>query len=109
MTGSGIPDGLAVEPVYIVEISYAPDAAEKRPAVRLEHLTRIGRLLDEGRLIEAGGYLDFSKAVFMVAASSEEDAVALIRDDVYIRSGVWLDDARARAFGRVVRASAGAK
>jgi hypothetical protein len=25
-----------------------------------------------------------------------------VRDDIYVREGVWLDDARARAFGRVV-------
>jgi uncharacterized protein YciI len=37
----------------------------------------------------------------MVRASSEEEAVALVRDDVYVREGVWLDDARARPFGRV--------
>jgi uncharacterized protein YciI len=38
----------------------------------------------------------------MVRASSEEEAVALVRDDVYVREGVWFDDARARPFGRVV-------
>jgi uncharacterized protein YciI len=53
-------------------------------------------------LVEAGGYLDFSSALLMVRASSEEEAVALVRDDVYVREGVWLDDARARPFGRVV-------
>ena len=101
MTGTGIPEGVAVETIYVVEVSYAPDAAEKRPAVRPEHLTRVARLMDEGRLIEAGGFLDFSSALFLVPASSGADAIALIRDDVYLRSGVWIDDLRARAFGRV--------
>jgi uncharacterized protein YciI len=103
MTSAGVPEGVAVETVYVVEVSYAADAAEKRPAVRPEHLSRIARLIDEGRVIEAGGYLDFSSAVLFVRAASEEEAIALIRDDVYIRSGVWIDDIRARAFGRVVR------
>jgi uncharacterized protein YciI len=103
MTSAGVPEGVAVETVYVVEVSYAADAAEKRPAVRPEHLSRIARLMDEGRVIEAGGYLDFSSAVLFVRAASEEEAIALIRDDVYIRSGVWIDDIRARAFGRVVR------
>jgi uncharacterized protein YciI len=98
-----IPPGVTVETIYVVEVSYSPDAAAKRPAVRPEHLTRVARLMDEGRLIEAGGYLDFSTALLLVRAASEEEAAALIRDDVYIRSGVWIDDVRARAFGRVVR------
>lgn len=97
-----MPDGMRVETVYAVEISYAPDAADRRPAVRLEHLTRIIRLMAEGKVVEAGGYLDFSGALLLVRAASEEDAIALVQDDVYVRSGVWLDDARARAYGRVV-------
>jgi uncharacterized protein YciI len=104
MTDSGIPDGVAVETIYIVQVSYAPDAPEKRPAVRPEHLLRIARLLAEGRLIEAGGFTDFSSALFLVPAESEAEAIDLIRDDVYMRSGVWIDDVGARPFGRVVLA-----
>jgi uncharacterized protein YciI len=101
MTDSGIPAGVSVETIYIVEISYAPDAATTRPAFRPEHLTRIARLMAEGRMVEAGGYLDFSSALLWVRAASEEQALELVRDDVYLRNGVWLDDPRARAFGRV--------
>lgn len=102
MTDTGIPAGVAVETIYIVEVSYAADAPSKRPAVRPEHLSRVARLITEGRLIEAGGFLDFSSALFLVPAGDEAQAVALIQDDVYMRAGVWLDDVRARAFGRVV-------
>ena len=105
MTDEAMPPGVAVETVYVVEISYTADAAAKRPALRPAHLARIARLLAEGRLIEAGGFLDFGSALLMVRASSETEAVALVRDDVYVREGVWLDDARARAFGRVVRSA----
>jgi uncharacterized protein YciI len=104
MTDPDIPDGVAVETVFMVEISYSADAAEKRPAVRPEHLRRIARLMADDRVLEAGGYLDFGSALLMVRASSEEQAVALVRDDVYLREGVWLDNARARPFGRVVLA-----
>ena len=104
MTDADIPDGVAVETVFMVEISYSAHAAEKRPAVRPEHLRRIARLMADDRVLEAGGYLDFSSALLMVRASNEEEAVALVRDDVYLREGVWLDDARARPFGRVVLA-----
>jgi len=102
MTDAGIPDGVSVETVFMVEISYSADAAEKRPAVRPEHLRRIARLMADDRVLESGGYLDFSSALLMVRASSEEEAVALVRDDVYLREGVWLGDARARPFGRVI-------
>lgn len=106
MTDAGIPDGVSIETVYVVEVSYTADAADKRPAVRPEHLARVARLLDEGRLIEAGGFLDLRSAMLIVRAAREADAVELIRDDIYIRSGVWADDVRARAYGRVVRTQA---
>lgn len=102
MTDAGIPDGVTVETIYIVEVSYAADAPAKRPAVRPEHLSRVARLIREGRLIEAGGFQDFSSALFLVPAANAADAAELIRDDVYVRAGVWQDDVRARAFGRVV-------
>jgi len=97
-----LPPGVSVETVYAVEISYTPDAAERRPAFRAEHLARIARLMAEGTVIEAGGCLDFSAALLLVRAGSAEEAVDLVRDDVYLRSGVWQDDARVRAYGRVV-------
>ena len=103
MADPAIPEGLAVETVYVIEISYTADAPMKRPAVRHEHLTRIGRLMAEGVLIAAGGFLDFSAALFIVRAGSESEAIEIVRDDVYLRSGVWQDDARARAFGMVKR------
>jgi uncharacterized protein YciI len=102
MTDTGIPDGVAVETIYVVEVSYTADAPEKRPAVRPEHLARVARLISEGRLIEAGGFQDFSSALFLVPAADEAEAAALVRDDVYMRAGVWMDDVRARPFGRVV-------
>jgi uncharacterized protein YciI len=97
-----IPDGLSIDRVWVVEVPYTRDAAKRRAAVRHEHLERIGRLLAEGRLIEAGGYTDFSSASLMVRADSAEDALALVRDDVYLRSGVWREPLPAREYGRVV-------
>ena len=67
MTSPELPDGVSVETVYVVEISYAPDAKARRPAVRLEHLTRAARLRREGTLIEAGGYLDWRSALLLGA------------------------------------------
>jgi uncharacterized protein YciI len=102
MTNPELPDGVTTESVYAVEISYSPEAQAKRPAVRFEHLTRVARLLREGTLIEAGGYLDWKSALLIFRANSEQEAIDLIRDDVYLRSGVWLDDPVARPFARVI-------
>lgn len=97
----GIPADVRVETIYVVEATYGPDAAQLRPFSRPEHLGHIGDLLREGRVIEAGGYLDFSSAILLVRADSEEAALDVFRDDVYVRTGVWTE-LRARAYGRVV-------
>jgi uncharacterized protein YciI len=96
-----VPEGVAIETVYLVEVPYTPEAAERRPALRRQHLARIERLIREGRVIEAGGVTDFSKAVLLVRAASEAEALALIAEDVYTSGGVW-HAPTARAFGRVV-------
>ena len=97
-----IPPDVAIEPIFVVEATYGPDAPELRPRYRLEHLTRIAELRDRGVLIEAGGYSDFSTALLLIRAGSEADALAVARDDVYLRSGIWVEF-RVRPFGRVVR------
>ena len=63
---------------------------------------RIGRLRLAGTIVEAGGYSDMSGSLFLIRADDESSAVAILRDDVYARSGVWTAF-RARAMGRVVR------
>ena len=102
MTNPKPPDGVTVETVYAVEISYSPEAQAKRPAVRVEHLARVARLLRDGTLVEAGGYLDWKSALLIFRAANEQAAIDLIRDDVYLRSGVWLDDPVARPLARVI-------
>ena len=99
--GGGVPAGVRVETIYVVEAIYGPNAEALRPFSRPEHLSHIGELLRAGRVIEAGGYLDFSSAVLLVRADSEADALDLFQDDVYIRTGVWTE-LRARAYGRVI-------
>lgn len=96
-----IPAGITVERIFVVEADYGPDAERIRPGARPEHLDRIARLIVEGRVIEAGGYLDFSTALLLVKADSEDEALGLFRDDVYFRTGVWTG-MRARPFGRVI-------
>jgi len=93
---------VVLEPIYVIEATYAPDAAETRAPVRPQHLARLARLRDEGIVIEAGGFADVSKSLILVRVASEDEALAIARDDVYMKQGVWVE-VRAKPFGRVVR------
>jgi uncharacterized protein len=99
---SEIPDGVALEPVFVIEATYAPDAAETRPAHRPAHLRRVADLRDAGVIIEAGAYPDLSGSLLLVRAVDADAALAIARDDVYLREGVWVE-ARVRPFVRVAR------
>jgi uncharacterized protein YciI len=94
---------VVIEPVWLVEATYTPDAAETRAPFRAEHLARILERKDAGTYVEAGAFSDVSASVILVRAESAEAALELVRDDVYLRNGVWVE-VRARAFGRVTRA-----
>ena len=99
---AGIPDGLAIERVWVVETTYGPDVDELRPPVRPEHLGRSSELRDAGVIIDAGAFADMSGSLIILRASSEEEALAVIHSDVYFRAGVW-NSCHIRALGRVVR------
>ena len=100
---SGSPSGGVLEPVWLVEATYAPDAAETRVPFRAEHLAGVRERLASGVYVEAGAFADVSASVILVRAETAEAALELVRDDVYMRHGVWVE-VRARAFGRVTRA-----
>jgi uncharacterized protein YciI len=97
-----IPEGLAIEPIFVVEAAYGPDAAARRPAVRSEHLSRMAELRAAGTVIEVGAYADMSASVVLLRVATEEAALAVVRADIYFRSGVWTGF-RVKAFGRLVR------
>lgn len=97
-----IPDGLVMEPIFIVEAAYGPDAAELRPLHRPAHLTRMAALRTAGVVLEAGGFLDMSGSLLLVRAADAGAALAIVRDDVYMREGIWVE-ARVRPFARVAR------
>ena len=98
-----IPDGVVLENVFVIEATYAPDAAETRPAHRPTHLARIAELRRTGVVLEAGAYPDLSGSLLLVRAPDAEAALGIARDDVYMREGVWVE-ARVRPFVRVARA-----
>jgi uncharacterized protein YciI len=86
---SELPDGVSTERVFVVEGHYAPDAAERRVAVRREHLTRVAEGLRAGRVLFAGGFDDMSRSLLVLQAEDEAAARAWADADVYCRSGVW--------------------
>jgi uncharacterized protein YciI len=94
------PAQLPIEPAWFVEATYAPDGAETRVPFRAEHVARLQELKAAGVITEAGAFTDASATIAIVRAASEEEALALFRDDVYMRNGVWVE-IRARPFGRL--------
>lgn len=97
---SDLPSDVTLEPIFVVEATYAPDAAETRVPFRPEHLAGIIARKQAGRYIEAGAYVDVTASMILVRAPDAAAAIALVSDDVYMRNGVWVE-VRARAFGRV--------
>lgn len=89
-----------IEPVWLVEATYAPDAAETRLPFRAAHVARLQELKARGVVVEAGAFADVSASIVIVRAADEQAALDLLSDDVYLRNGVWVE-LRARAFGRV--------
>ena len=98
-----MPDALsasAIETVWFVQATYAPDAAETRVPFRAEHVARMRALKAAGVVVEVGAFTDVSSSVVIVRAASEAEAIGICRRDVYMRNGVWVE-LRARPFGRV--------
>jgi uncharacterized protein YciI len=97
-----LPSDISIEPVWLVEATYAPDAAETRGPFRARHLGRLADLRDAGVVIESGAFLDVSSSVMLVRAADEAGALDIARGDIYMANGIWVE-IRARAFGRVLR------
>ena len=97
-----LPPGISIENVWLVEATYASDAAETRGPFRAEHLRRIAELEAAGVYIEAGAFADVSASIILLRADDEAAALDIVRADVYLRNGVWVE-VRARPFGRVTR------
>jgi uncharacterized protein YciI len=103
MTQPVPPD--AIESAWFVEATYAPDGAETRAPFRAEHVARLARLIADRRIVAAGAFADVSASIVIVRAADEQAALDLVRDDVYLRNGVWVE-VRARPFGVVRPAEA---
>ncbi len=101
--GSAAPDApVESEAVFLVEVRFAPDAAERRGPFRAEHLGRVAALKRSGVIIEGGAYIDaLSTSLMLIRAEDAEAARQVALDDVYVAQGIW-QDISVRPFGRVV-------
>jgi uncharacterized protein YciI len=99
------PPDVTIEPTWLIEATYAPDAAETRVPFRARHLARLAELLEAGVILEVGAFADVSASILIVRAPDEAAALEIARSDIYLANGVWVE-VRARAFGRVVRSDA---
>lgn len=98
---SGSTDLPKVEQIWVVEATYAPDAAQRRGEFRAEHLARVVELKAAGTLLEAGAYGDLTASLLLLRADGRDEALGLCRQDVYFREGIWTA-LSAKEFGRVV-------
>jgi len=89
-----------LEPVWVIQATYAPDAAETRVPFRPQHLARLARLKAAGTVVVAGAFADMSASMLVVRAADEAAALDLAREDVYMHNGIWVE-LRARAFGQI--------
>ncbi len=94
-----------IETVWLVEATYAPDAAETRVPFRARHMARMAELKAAGVIVEVGAFTDVSASIVIVRAASEDEAIEICRQDIYTQNGVWVE-MRARPFG-IVRLGGG--
>ena len=99
------PTNASIEPTWLIEATYAPDAAETRVPFRGRHLARLAELMDAGIVLAAGAFADVSASIIVVRAADEQAALDIARNDIYMANGVWVE-VRARPFGLVVRPGA---
>jgi len=97
-----LPTDVTIEPTWLIEATYAPDAAETRVPFRARHVVRIAELRAAGVIVEAGAFADLTASILIVRAADEAAALDIARGDIYMANGVWVE-LRARPFGRVVR------
>lgn len=96
--------------LYAIIARDRPDSLDARLAARPEHLERLERLQDAGRLILAGphpaidgeepGPAGFTGSLIVAEFADLESATAWARDDPYQRAGVY-EDVQIKPFRKV--------
>jgi uncharacterized protein len=86
---------------FVVEATYASNAAEARKPHRQAHLDRVRKLAGEGVLVLAGAYEDMSASLLVFEVETEDAVRAVIKTDIYLEQGVW-SGYRIKKLSRVV-------
>jgi uncharacterized protein len=55
-----------------------------------EHAPFMDRLFEQGRIVLAGPYADFSRALVIMNARDRDEVQALLRDDPWVTAGILL-------------------
>ncbi|KAF3073727.1 hypothetical protein CFAM422_004336 [Trichoderma lentiforme] len=88
--------------VLIIPDKPGPEVRAKRLQVRPQHFSDMTPTLKDGWLKMGGGILnevpeddndpntfDFAGSIMVLVAKSKEDAINKVKDDIYVRAGVW--------------------
>jgi len=75
--------------LYVIIGHDAPDAREKRPAVRPAHLAHLEPLARAGRVKLAGPFLDRTGSLIVLEATSLAEVWDLVGRDPYVTEGVF--------------------
>ena len=97
-----IPDGIVMEPVFVIEATYGPDAAELRPPHRPTHLARIAALRAAGVVVEREGSRTCRARCWWSEPPTPTPLLRSPGRTCYMREGVWVE-VRVRPFVRVAR------
>ncbi len=75
--------------LYVIIGHDAPDARDKRPAVRPAHLAHLEPLARAGRVKLAGPFLDKTGSLIVVEAASLAEVWDLVGRDPYVTEGIF--------------------
>jgi len=75
--------------LYVIIGHDAPDARDKRPAVRPSHLAHLDPLAKAGRILTAGPLLDRTGSLIILEADSLADAWSIVARDPYVTEGIF--------------------
>ena len=71
--------------------AWVPGVPTRQQPLWTEHAAFIDRVFEQGWIVLAGPYADWSRALIVVQAGSAAEASALFRDDPWARHGILLE------------------
>ncbi|KAF2722535.1 YCII-related domain protein [Polychaeton citri CBS 116435] len=99
---------------WIVILPDYKGALEQRMKVRPDHLKNMGPVVEAGKVVFGGATLDepikegeppkINGSIMLACADTKEEALELIKEDIYTKSGVWdLDNLQIFPFKSAIR------